>query len=88
MTRADREVRAMRRAVANGKVDAFFEQAGILAEIVHRGVADHGVVIDALWDTANNNNLIDAHGIDFVQGLLSDAFGQPQPQPAWLLRAA
>ncbi len=88
MTPADRELRAMRRAVALGKVSAFHEQAGFLAEIVYRGVAEHGVVIDALWETAKTNNLIDIHGVDFVQDLMSDAFGQPQPLPTWLLRAA
>ncbi|MCC8961725.1 hypothetical protein H8A95_05165 [Bradyrhizobium sp. Pear76] len=88
MTRVDRELREMRRAVALGKVNAFHDQAEILAEIVQRGVVDHGIAVDALWDTALANNLIDAHGVDFVQFLMSDAFGQPQPLPTWLLRAA
>lgn len=88
MTRADRELRAMRRNVALGKVTAFHHEAGILAEIVQRGIADHGVVIDALWETAEGNDLLSIHGVDFIQDLLSDAFGQPQPLPKWLLRAA
>jgi hypothetical protein len=88
MTHLDREIIAMRRAVALGKVNAFHDHAGHLAELVRRGVADHSVVIDALWETAEANNLTDAHGVDFVQMLLTDAFGAPQPQPLWIARAA
>ncbi len=88
MNRLDCELSAMRRAVALGKVNAFHDQAGHLAELVRRGTADQGAVVDALWDAANANDLIQTHGADFVQMLMSDAFGVPQPQPFWIGRAA
>jgi hypothetical protein len=86
--KAENDLTVMRRAVALGKVTAFHEQAERLAELVQRGIADHGVVIDALWETAIANNLISTHGVEFVQLLLADAFGRPQPCPLWLARAA
>lgn len=88
MTAASWEITAMRRAVALGKLSALYGEAERLSEIVQRGLIDHGEAIDALWETAEANNLIATHGVDFVQVLLSDAFGAPQPQPMWLVRAA
>jgi hypothetical protein len=85
---ADRELTATRRAIALGKVTAFADEAARLSELVQRRRLDHGAAIDALWDAADANDLLGQHGIDFVQRLLADAFGQEQPAPLWMMRAA
>jgi hypothetical protein len=74
MTRADREIIAMRRNVAIGKFLVFKEEAWRFAELVHAGVIEKIIAIDALQDAAEANLLIDTLGQDFIQAIMADAF--------------
>ncbi len=75
MTRAEREIQEMRRAVAIGKLIVLKEEAWRLAALVNDGVIGKIVAVDALQEVAGANNLVDQLGQDYVQALLADAFG-------------
>jgi hypothetical protein len=64
------------RNVANGKIDALYDEAVGLAI---RGLLGRILLADAtdiLHEAAENNGLYSAFGVEFIQELLSDAFNE------------
>jgi hypothetical protein len=74
MNRSRKELIAAKRAISLGKLIEFEFQCERLAELVSDGVVDRVHAIDGLFDAALANNLIEIHGVDYIQWMLAAAF--------------
>jgi hypothetical protein len=62
----------VRRAVAIAKIAAFEDQAHRLGNIIAMGLLTRRIAADLLQDVAVSNGLVDAHGNDSIQSIISD----------------
>ena len=66
------------RAVALGKLNAFVRQASLLAVKVQQGMIPKRQAVDAIWEIALANDLIEIHGPDHIQVRIAQAFAAEQ----------
>jgi len=62
----------VRRAVAIAKIAEFENQAHRLGNIIAMGLLTRRIAADLLQDVAVSNGLVDAHGGDLIQSIISD----------------
>lgn len=66
----------VRRVVAIAKIAAFEDQAHRLGNIISEGLLTRRIAADLLQDVALSNGLIDMHGADLIQSIISDGLGR------------
>ena len=64
------------------KMLVFRLQAAELMSYVRKGIVDKVRIVDALQDMAQTNGLIELHGQDEIQAIMSDAADEPRSKPA------
>jgi hypothetical protein len=74
MTRSRKELTAARREVAVAKLMVWCRECHRLARLAAEGAVDRVDAADCLYDIAVGNGLVDAHGDDFIAGMLAAAF--------------
>ena len=62
----------VRRAIAIARIAAFEEQAHRLGNIIAMGFLNHRIAGDLLHDVAVSNGLVEMHGADLIQSIISD----------------
>lgn len=75
LVRTRRELAAAKRAIALGKVTEFQRQCERLAHLVADGLIGRADAADGLFDAAIGNNLVNTHGVDYIQNCLAKTFG-------------
>ena len=88
MTRSQEELIATKRAISLGKLIEFQFQCERLAELVEDGVVLRVDAVDTLFKAALDNNLIQIHGVDYIQQMLAAAFESVAGPPVELGVAA
>ncbi|MCS3896257.1 hypothetical protein M2171_005390 [Bradyrhizobium japonicum USDA 38] len=73
-TRTKRELIAAKRSIALGKLTEFQRQCERLAKLVVEGGISRADAADGLFEAAEANDLIEMHGVDYIQGTLATAF--------------
>jgi hypothetical protein len=73
-TRTKIELIATKRAIAIGKLTEFERQCARLTQLIAEGVIGLADAADGLFDAADANGLIEAHGQDYIQLCVAAAF--------------
>jgi hypothetical protein len=74
VTRSRKELIVARREVAVAKLRVWCRECHRLARLAAEGIVDRVDAADCLYDIAVGNGLVNAHGDDFIAGMLATAF--------------
>jgi hypothetical protein len=74
VNRSNNELTVAKREVALAKLMVWNRECHRLARLAAEGVVDRVDAADCLYDIAVGNGLVDAHGDNFIAGMLAAAF--------------
>lgn len=72
-------VRTIAAAKAAIRLKVFSNQMVEAASFAHRGFCQKALVVDKMYDAAVSVGLVEQHGVDIIQKVIADAFGQTVP---------